>query len=453
MTSPITIAHTPLGNSNTRRETDMTPPTPISAPPVHLSQRWRWGSRQPISFLMQQAVQNPQVISLAAGLVDQGSLPAHEVRSACAKILADETAARQALQYGTTPGAERLRKLLLLHLAHLEHVSVDELGITPEQLVLTTGSQQLLSLVSEVLVDPGDIVLVAAPTYFAYLGTLHGVGAKVVSIPADHDGMQLDALEEALRGIESAGELSRVRLIYLVSYYENPSGISLSAERRRGVVELARRWSKQQRILILEDAAYRELHYSGPELPSVWGFDTPRDGVILAQTFSKSFSPGLRVGYGVLPRDLVGPVHDRKGNEDFGSANFNQHLLATVFEQGLYYEHVEMLRGVYRAKRDSMLAAADRYFSDIAGVEWVHPHGGLYVWMTLPPHIEPGFDSPLFERAVKVEEVMYVPGEVCYAAPVDTRPKNQMRLSFGTQDAPGIDEGMHRLSRAVRALA
>lgn len=416
---------------------------------VRLSQRWQWGSKQPISFLMQQAVQNPQVISLAAGLVDQTTLPVAEMRAASAALLGDESAARQALQYGTTPGAERLRSHLLHFLADLERGTVDQLGISPEQLILTTGSQQLLSLVAEVLIDPGDIVLVAAPTYFAFLGILNGVGARTIAIASDGDGMCTAALEAELEKIARAGDLGRVKMIYVVSWFENPTGISLSAERRAAVVEIARRWSRHQRIFVLEDAAYRELRYDGPELPSVWSCDSSRDRVILAQTFSKSFSPGLRVGFGVVPRELVGPICDRKGNEDFGSANFNQHLLATVFERGLYIDHVRILCDVYRAKRDAMLAAAQRYFGRLPGVEWVHPGGGLYVWMTVPANVETGFESPLFQRAVQGEKVMYVPGEVCYAGGTESRPRNQMRLSFGTQSPAGIDEGMRRLARAV----
>lgn len=425
---------------------------PHSSPPVCLSQRCHWGSRQPISFLMEQAVQNPSVISFAAGLVDQTTLPDAEVRTACEALLSDPALARQALQYGTTQGAERLRKQLVRYLAELEHCRVDDLAIAPEQLILTTGSQQLLSLVGEVLLDPGDVVLVAAPTYFAFLGTLNGLGARSLPVAADADGMRTDALECELQKLESAGELDRVKLIYVVSYYENPTGISLSAERREAVVDLARRWSREQQIFVLEDAAYRELRYDGPEFPSIWSFDADRQTVILAQTFSKSFSPGLRVGFGVVPERLVAAVRDRKGNEDFGSANFNQHLLATVFERGLYAPHGRLLRETYRAKRDAMLAAADRYFGDFPEVTWVHPHGGLYVWMSLPSTIETGFESRLFLRATEVDQVMYVPGEVCYAGPVEKRPRHQMRLSFGTQSAQGIDEGMKRLANAYRAL-
>jgi len=429
-------------------ETDLS----TSLPQPRFSQRWTWGSKQAISFLMQQAVENPGVISLAAGLVDPQTLPVAEVQKVTAELLSNPARARAALQYGTTQGSVPLRDQLRRHLARLEGTTVEELGLDVNRLILTTGSQQLLSLVGEVLFDPGDICLVAAPTYFVFLGTLNGIGARTIPVRSDEDGMVMEELESTLAALEAAGELHRVKLIYLVSYYENPSGISLSAERRRQVVEIARRWSKQQRIYILEDAAYRELRYDGPELPSIWSFDSSRESVILTQTFSKTFSPGVRVGYGVVPAELVAPLCDRKGNEDFGSPNFNQSLLARVMQEGLYMEHVKQLQDAYRAKRDAMLKAADRYFSDIPGVEWVHPHGGLYVWMTVPPGIETGFDSPLFQRASKTEEVMYVPGELCYTGPLEERSRNKMRLSFGVQDLVGIDEGMRRLSRAVRAV-
>ena len=399
---------------------------------------------------MHQAVANPGVVSLAAGLVDPGSLPVGEVRQAAARLLGDDATARLALQYGTTAGEARLRQHLVAHLARLEGSSPGNLGVTSEQLVLTTGSQQFISLVAEVLLDPGDIVFVSSPTYFAYLGTLHGVGARVIPIPADEDGMQIDALTAEIERVASAGELDRVKLIYVVSDFENPSGRSLSTPRRRALVEIARRWSRQHRILILEDAAYRELRYDGPEHPSVFHFDTHRDTVILAQTFSKTFSPGLRVGYGVAPPEVVTALCERKGNEDFGSTNFSQHMLATVFDLGLYTEHVESVRTAYREKRDRLLAGLERHLGDMPGVSWVHPHGGLYVWLTLPESVPAGFDSPLFQRAVHEQQVMYVPGEFCYAGPVESRPRNQMRLSYGVLDADRLEDAAARLARAIR---
>ena len=402
---------------------------------------------------MQQGVQNPDVLSLAAGLVDPATLPVAEVGQSVEELLRGEELARTALQYGTTAGADRLRRHLIEHLARLENCAVGELGIDVDQLILTTGSQQFLSLITEVLVDPGDIVFVAAPTYFAYLGVLNGVGAKAIPIPADGEGMRIDLLDAALEQVAAAGDLPRVKMIYVVSWFENPTGVCLSAGRRQKLVEVARRWSREHRIVVLEDAAYRELNYSGPEIPSVFSFDRTHESVVLTQTFSKSFSPGLRVGFSIVPKELVGPICDRKGNEDFGSANFNQHLLATMFEKNVYAEHVQVLRKAYTAKRDAMLAAAERYFGALPGVEWIRPNGGLYVWMTLPPKIKTGLDSDLFARAVKSEKVMYVPGEFCYAGPLDSRPQNQMRLSFGVLAPAAIDEGMRRIARAVSAFS
>lgn len=419
-------------------------------PPPKFSRRRHQAADQAIGFLMQQGVENPGVVSLAAGLVDQEFLPVAETRQALEILLADDQRAQQALQYGTTAGAEFLREQLIRYLARCEGRQAEELAVQASQIIATTGSQQFLSLAGEVLLDPGDICLVASPTYFVFLGTLNGLGVRTIPVATDGGGMRMEALDTELARLDAAGELDRVKLIYLVSYYANPSGISLAADRRAAALDIARRWSKNHRIFILEDVAYRELRYDGPILPSLWSLDDTHETVILAQTFSKSFSPGLRVGFAVVPSDLVQPICDRKGNEDFGSANFNQHILATVLAEGLYDEHVAQLRESYRAKRDCMLEAADHHFKDLAGVTWVHPHGGLYVWMTLPPNIDTGFDGPLFERATKVDRVMYVPGDLCFAGPPEERPRHHLRLSFGVQTPEGIRLGMQRLANAIR---
>lgn len=426
--------------------------TTATSPAALFSQRRGWASEQAIGFLMQQAVENVDCVSLAAGLVDPTTLPRDIVAETAAEILADEAAGREALQYGTTPGAEPIRRTLLGLLAEQEGRTEAELGADVDRLVITTGSAQLLSIVAEMLFDPGDICLATAPTYFVFLGTLNGVGARTIPIETDENGMRPEALEAKLEELSEAGELERVKLIYFVSEFENPSGVSLATERRPRIVESARRFSQSHRIHVLEDAAYRELRYDGEPLPSVWSFDEDHDTVILAQTFSKSFSPGLRVGFGVLPDDLVEAVVDRKGNEDFGSANFPQRILAHAIDSGRYAEHVELLRASYRRKRDAMTAAADRYFSHLDGVTWQKPEGGLYVWMTLPEGIDTGFDSPLFERASKVDGVMYVPGELCFGGPPAERPRRHTRLSFGVQDPAGTEEGMRRLATSVEHI-
>jgi 2-aminoadipate transaminase len=422
--------------------------------PFPFSQRRQRAADQAISYLMQQGVEHPHVLSLAAGLVDPGSLPLTEVQQVVQRALSEEIQARLALQYGTTAGDARLREQLADYVSRLEQTSSPhgQRTVSPHDIVCTTGSQQLLALLADALLDPGDICLVAAPTYFVFLGVLDGVGARTITLPTDEHGLCTAALEAELQRLDQSGDLPRVKLIYVVSEFANPSGISLSLARRAEVVELARRWSKTQRILVLEDAAYRELHYDTPLLPSVWSFDTAGDTVIHAGTFSKSFSPGLRVGFGLMPQDVRNAISDLKGNQDFGSANFNQHLLAELLASGLFAEHADQVRSAYRVKRDAMLAAADEFFADLPDVSWVHPRGGLYVWMSLPSHVETGFHSPLFRQAVDVEQVMYVPGELCFGGPREQRQRNHMRLSFGVQNPDGIREGMRRLSRAVRRI-
>ena len=421
-------------------------------PILRFSNHAQRSADQAIGFLMQQAVENADCISLAAGLVDEQSLPVNATRDTVNELLSDVAAGRKILQYGTTSGPEPLRRIVRSYLADLEGREDGLQNLPLSQIMMTTGSQQLLSLVTQALFNEGDICLVAAPTYFVYIGVLQAAGARIVPIMSDDHGMCPDALEQALQKIEANGELDRVRLVYVVSYYENPSGISVSAERRPKLLETVQRFSRNNRILLLEDAAYRELRYEGEPDPSIWSFDKTKETVILAQTFSKSFSPGIRVGFGVLPQQLIKAVSDLKGNEDFGSAHLNQHILARVLKNGSYRDHVETVRQSYRRKRDAMLAAAEREFGNIPGVTWIHPSGGMYVWMKLPEHVETGFKSDLFRQATQVDKVMYVPGELSYPADWSERPRCEMRLSFGVQSVEGIEEGIRRLASAVRVV-
>jgi 2-aminoadipate transaminase len=393
---------------------------------------------------MQQAVEHPEIISLAAGLVDDATLPVEETREAVEALLTRD--GRGALQYGTTLGYRRLRELVLERFCALEGTTAQRLRLGLDQVILTTGSQQFLALASETLLDPGDIVLMSAPSYFVYMGTLANLGVRAIGVSMDDGGMRLDALEERLAELEQRGELERVKLIYVVSYFQ-----SLAEERRPELVEIARRWSRHGRIFVLEDAAYRELRYAGADVHSVRYYDERGDTVIHCQTFSKVYSPGLRTGFSFVPHELMGPVCDLKGNQDFGSANFNQHLLATVMERGLYERHAELLVAAYRRKAAAMVEAADQGFGHLPGVRWVRPQGGLYVWMSLPEEVDTGRGGELFHRAV-AEGVMYVPGEFCYPPEPKPTPQDSMRLSFGVQSEAGIREGMARLARALEGV-
>lgn len=421
--------------------------------PLQVSDQARRAYGQAIGFLMQQAVENADCLSLAAGLVDEQSLPAELASTTLADLLQDPRRGRQRLQYGTTQGPEPLRRILRSYLAELEH-SDDELRHLPlSRLILTTGSQQLLTLIVRALFNPGDICLVAAPTYFVFLGVLQAAGARIIPVQSDDQGMQPEALQTALQQLHENGDLPRVRLVYVVSDFENPSGVSIAEERRPRLLEIVRKFSAISRILLLEDAAYRELHFDIPPRRSIWSLDQDdHQNVILAQTFSKSFSPGVRVGLGVLPDDLMQPVSDLKGNDDFGSPHLNQHLIARTLQDGTYQQHVAQVRRSYNSKRDAMLAAIDREFADLPQVSWFRPQGGMYVWMKLPEHISTSFDSELFRRATQVEKVMYVPGGLCYPSDWEAAPKCEMRLSYGVLSEDQLDEGICRLARAVRSL-
>ena len=322
-------------------------------------------------------------------------------------------------------------------------------GLSPEQVIITPGSNQLLYLVAVTLCDPGDVVLCGAPSYYVFLGMLEQLGIQAVGVQTDSGGLMAEALDRELASRHAAGELARVKAVYITSFFDNPTGISVEPGRRAALVEIVQRWSSHSRIYLIEDAAYRELRYYGDDVPSLRARDPAGETVIHAGTFSKSFSPGLRVGWGVLPRELVGPVVAQKGNIDFGSPSFNQVLLSTVLEEGWFDAHVEHLRAVYRRKLDATLAALDQFVGPVAAIRWERPTGGLYVWVRLPEEIDTGLSGPLFDRAV-AEGVLYLPGECCFAGP--SPPKNLLRVSFGVPDCESIVRGIEALGRAIRAV-
>jgi len=400
---------------------------------------------------MQTALENPGMVSLAAGFVDQASLPVEIAARATAAVLADPTEGRRSLQYGTTIGDFTLRTRLL---EYLERTDRRPAGCYKEALprtIMTTGSAQLIYLVCEALLDPGDIVLVESPTYFVFLGPVETRGARAIRIPIDDGGLRLDRLEKALAQLEIEGQLERVKLIYTMPEHANPTGISLAADRRGPLVELARRWSKRHRIHVLEDAAYRGLSFGASEPPSLWGLDREAETVILARTFSKTLSPGFKIGFGVLPEGLVEPILSLKANHDFGSANFIQRLLGQILADGSYDRHVVGLTELYRRKCGVFLRALDEFVRPVdPELHWTQPQGGLFVWMTVPEGLDTSFDGPLFSQCVQ-EGVIYVPGDHAFALEPEPPPRNHIRLTFGVPSEDELIEGARRLGAALHA--
>ena len=424
-----------------------------------LSERARRTGDQPIGFLITTALANPHLISLAAGLVDYDTLPVPETLELMNSLLTEDAVGRSRLNYGSTAGLTQLRVALVDHLARLDGQTVEQFGAGPDQIMVTNGSQQLLALLTEALVDPGDIVITAWPSYFVYTGVLVTAGAQVRCVDIDEQGMIPAKLNALLQELTDAGQLHRVKIVYVVSYHDNPTGVTLSEPRRPEILSVVQKFSRHHRILLMEDAAYRELTFAGQSPSSIRKHEAhlPKNEqqVALLQTFSKPFAPGFKVGYGLLPVALVEKIGLLKDNHDFGTANLSQHLLARALGAGTYAKHVTLLRQRYAQKAHHMLAAIDRCLGDFSPgkTHWTHPRGGLYVWLTLPAHIDTGRSSALFEQAVR-EGVLYVPGAYCYAPDASrTAPQNTIRLSFGTATLDHIDEGIQRLGRAIRKVS
>lgn len=403
----------------------------------------------PISDLMARALASPNLVSLAAGFVDNATLPTAAVSKTVAAMLADPVHGKRSLQYGTTQGDLQFRQRLAGFLERSEGVATGTYDGVVDRIVVTEGSQQLLYLVAEALLDPGDIVLVEAPTYFVFMGVLKSRGATVLGIETDSGGLCLNSLDRTLADLEARGQLDRVKFIYTISEHSNPTGLSLAADRRAGLVRLAEKWSKSHRIFILEDAAYRGLSFDGPEPPSVWSEDKSAETVILARTFSKTFSPGLKTGYGVLPQSLVGPILNLKGNHDFGSNHFTQQVLELAMADGSYEAQIALLKDRYRDKRDAILKALDEFFGPFGSeVSWTHPKGGIYVWLTVPESIDTGRDGEFFSRCLE-EGVLYVPGEYAFPDEPTPAPRNTARLSYGVASESALREGIRRLGSAL----
>ena len=397
---------------------------------------------QPIADLMTKALARPELISLAAGFVDHQTLPVDIASDVIQEFLAAPETAKSALQYGSNAGDPVLRQAILDR-----WYATDQ--FTSEQVVIGPGSNQLLYMLTEILVDPGDIVLCASPTYLVFLSIVDGVGGRAVGIATDQQGMIPESLDEQLAQLDEAGQLHRVKAIYLVPYHDNPSARTMPWDRKFQIAEVARKWSVENPIFVLMDTAYQDLHYDGSEVPRLQASETDSDLLVEIGTFSKCFSPGLRVGWIILPEMLSEPFLKLKGNLDFGSPNLAQQVAAGVLTTDRLQPHLDLLRSQYTAKRDAMLAAMDAHLADIDGLAWDKPSGGLYVWLRLPEGTSSGPEGPLLQRALD-EGVLYVPGQYCFPREGADIEENTIRLSFGVQPVERIANGIEALGRAVR---
>jgi 2-aminoadipate transaminase len=367
----------------------------------------------------------PEVISLAGGLPDTSTFPPQSFAAQMTRI-AQESAA-EALQYGPTEGFEETKDCIL------QVMGAEGMLPDHEDLIVTTGGQQAIDLVAKTLVDPGDVVICEAPTYPGAVPVFCSYQADVIQIECDADGMRVEELEEVLGRL--AGEGRRPKFVYSVPSFQNPAGVTMSFERRRRLVELARR----HEILVVEDNPYGLLRYGGEALPPLYQLDGG-DFVIYIGTFSKILSPGIRLGWMVAPPPVMEKVVLGKQASDLCTSTLTQYFVREYFAEGRWREYVESLVEIYRRRRDVMLESLRKHFP--AQATWTEPEGGLFIWATLPDYIDTG---DLLAKALR-DDVAFVPGQAAY---VDERGRSSMRLNFSGVTEDEIREGIRRIGKVI----
>jgi 2-aminoadipate transaminase len=368
----------------------------------------------------------PEVISLAGGLPDTSTFPT-DTFAAVTQRIATESCAK-ALQYGPTEGLRETRDCIA------EVMEAEGMKVDPEDMIVTTGGQQVLDLVVKTLVDPGDVVVAEAPTYPGAVPTFSSYQADVVQIEMDTDGMRVDLLEETLDRLERDGR--RPKFIYTVPTFQNPAGVTMSRERRERLVQIA----NQRELLVLEDNPYGLLRYEGEALPPIRSLD---GGVFVMYlgTFSKILSPGIRLGWVVAPPPVLEKINLGKQAADLCTSTLSQLMVQAYFEQSDWRDYVESLTELYRDRRDTMLDALAEFFPREA--EWTRPQGGMFIWATLPEFID---TTDLLARALR-ENVAFVPGSAAY---LDGRGHNSMRLNFSASNGDDIREGIRRIGEVIK---
>jgi 2-aminoadipate transaminase len=364
------------------------------------------------------------VISLAGGLPDTSTFPPDSYAALMSTVAVDSCA--RALQYSPTDGLELVKRCII------QVMRAEGLEIEADELLVTTGGQQVIDLVCKTLLDPGDVVVTEAPTYPGAVPTFCAYQADVVQVTMDRDGMRVDELAAVLDGLGATGR--RPKFIYTVPNFHNPAGVTLSLERRRELVRVA----AERELLILEDNPYGLLRYEGTPLPTLRALDD--EFVIYASTFSKILSPGVRLGWTAAPAPILQKMNIGKQASDLCSSSISQHFVGAYFDSGPWEDYVRSLIEIYRRRRDVMLDSLAENFPREA--EWTHPQGGLFIWVTLPDYID---TTDLLARALE-EHVAFVPGRAAY---VDGRGGSSMRLNFSGVDEDEIREGVRRIGEVV----
>ena len=365
------------------------------------------------------------MISLAGGLPDTSTFPPDTFAAVAQRIAAESCA--KALQYGPTEGLDGTKACIA------EVMAAEGMRVDHEDLIVTTGGQQVIDLVTKTLIDPGDVVIAEGPTYPGAVPVFSSYQADVVQVDMDSDGMRIDLLEDTLDRLERDGR--RPKFIYTVPSFQNPAGVTMSQARRRRLVEVAH----ERELLVLEDNPYGLLRYEGDAPTPLLSLD---GGVYVMYlgTFSKILSPGIRLGWVVAPPPVLEKINLGKQAADLCTSTLSQLMVQAYFEESHWRDYVESLTEIYRARRDTMLDALAEHFPRQA--EWTRPAGGLFIWVTLPDFID---TTDLLARALR-DNVAFVPGEAAF---LDGRGRSAMRLNFSGSDEDAIREGIRRIGEVV----
>jgi 2-aminoadipate transaminase len=394
------------------------------------AQRTKWMKGSAIRELLNYSI-DKDLISFAGGMPAPTVFPIDEFRTACDTALQEHGV--DCLQYGSTDGYFPLREMIARHACRYG------INVTADNIIPTSGSQQALDLLGRIFINPGDRILVESPTYLGALQAWIAYGADFISVPVDKDGMQTDKLEHRLR----AG----VKFIYVLPNFQNPTGLTLSYERRLHLIELADKYG----VPIIEDDPYGQLRYEGEHLPAVEVLDSQTrsqtecysGNVIYLSTFSKTLAPGIRLAWVIAPPEIIQKLNLAKQSADLHTSTFNQITAYEVSKGGFINEHVKLIRKVYRERRDTMFDALEEHMPQ--GISWTHPKGGLFLWVTLPADLD---SKEIFKDAIK-KKVAFVPGDSFFA---EGGGKNTMRLNFSNAKPEMINEGIGRLSSVIKSF-
>jgi len=367
----------------------------------------------------------PEIVSLAGGMPNLSALPLGMMADVVQKLILTNGA--EALQYGSGQGHPKLREQIC------EVMALEGIRANPDDVLVTTGSQQALDLISRIFIDPGDIVLAEAPSYVGALGTFHQYEAKVVHVETDDFGLVPDGLRGAIKTLRAAGH--KIKFLYTIPNYQNPSGVLLPADRRTEILNICR----TEGIFVVEDNPYGLLGFDKPSPNAMRAEDS--ENVIYLGSFSKTIAPGMRVGWALVPPSLKEKLVIASESSILCPSNFSQLTISSYLADQPWRDQIASFCDLYKVRRDAMLESLDEFFP--ANAKWTKPGGGFYVWVTLPPEID---TKALMPKAI-VAKVAYVPGTAFYA---DGFGSWSMRLSYCYPTPERIREGVKALGGVIK---